>query len=82
MRTTIEIEGAIELILEKAVKLGLARSKTDALRIGALTLNEKYGLIKDIEMEMVAAKLEQEEKEMKKKGKKYLSKEEALAKYR
>ena len=82
MRTTIEIEGAIELILNKAVKLGIAKSKTDALRMGALSLNEEYKLIKDFEMEMVAAKLEQEEKEMKDKKIKYLSEEEALAKYR
>ncbi|MEA3355589.1 MAG: hypothetical protein U9Q63_03855 [Patescibacteria group bacterium] len=82
MRTTLEITGVVELILEKAIRLGLARSKTDALRLGAFALNEEYGLVKDVEMEMVARKLEQEEKEMKKKGKKYLSKEKALAKYR
>lgn len=82
MRTTVEFKGMPELILEKAVELGLARSKTDALRMGVFALNEEYHLIKDIEMELVERKLRKEQAEMEKKGTKYLSEEEALAKYR
>lgn len=82
MRTTLAFEGATELILDKAVELGLARSKTDALRMGVLALNREYNLVKDLEEELVARKLEHEEKEMRKKGEKYLSEEEALTKYR
>ena len=82
MRTTVEIKGVPELILEKAVELGLARSKTDALRMGVFTLNKEYHLLKDIEMELVGRKLKQEDAEMKRKGTKYLSEEEALSKYR
>ena len=82
MRTTLAFEGATEVILEKAVKLGLARSKTDALRLGVLALNREYNLVKDLEEELVARKLESEEKEMKRKGERYLSEEEALAEYR
>jgi len=81
MRTTCEFKGTTELILEKAVELGLARSKTDALRMGVFALNREYKLVKDIEEELVARKLQMEEEEMHRKGIKYLSKEEALAKY-
>ena len=82
MRTTLSFEGLPELILEKAVELGLARSKTDALRMGIFSLNKEYHLVKDIEDAMVARKLEEEEEEMKASGKKSLSEKEALSKYR
>ena len=82
MRTTLAFKGVAELILEKAVELGLARSKTDALRMGIFALNKEYNLVKDIELELAKRKLKKEEAEMKKKGKKYLSKEKALARYR
>ncbi len=82
MRTTLAFGGTIEVILEKAVELGLARSKTDALRLGALALNREYKLVKDIEMELVARKLKKEEAEAKRKGVRFLTEEEALSKYR
>lgn len=82
MRTTLELQGATDLILEKAVELGLARSKTDAIRMGILALNKEYGLVKNLEMELVAKKLQQEEAEMKRKGQKYVSEGRALAKYK
>ena len=82
MRTTVALEGVSDLILEKAVELGLARSKTDALRMGIFALNKEYNLVKDIELELVERKLKQEEQEMKAKGIKYISEEKALAKYR
>ena len=82
MRTTLAFGGVTEVILEKAVELGLARSKTDALRLGALALNREYKLVKDIEMELVARKLRKEEAEAKRKGVRFLTEEEALSKYR
>ncbi|MCR4335387.1 MAG: hypothetical protein NUV57_02510 [archaeon] len=82
MRTTLQFEGVPEVILDKAVELGLARSKTDAIRMGIFALNKEYNLIKDIELEMVGRKIEQQEKEMKRNGLKYLNEEEALSKYR
>ena len=82
MRTTVQLKGMPNIILEKAVELGVARSKTDALRMGVFALNKEYNLVKDLEMELVGRKIEKERAEMKKKGQKYLSKEEALAKYR
>lgn len=82
MRTTLQFRGVPVVILEKAVELGLARSKTDALRMGVFALNKEYGLVKDIELELVERKLKKEEKEMKLKEEKYISEKEALAKYR
>jgi len=82
MRTTLEFEGVPEIILERAVKAGLARSKTDALRMGIFSLNKEYGLVKDIEEALAAKKLKKEEEEMNAHGKKYLSEKEALSKYR
>ncbi|MFH0818175.1 MAG: hypothetical protein V1909_06115 [Candidatus Micrarchaeota archaeon] len=82
MRTTLEFRGFPEVILEKAVELGLARSKTDALRMGIFSLNKEYGLVKDIEIELVSRKVHEEKEEMKRAGKRYLSEKEALSKYR
>jgi len=82
MRTTVAFVGVAELILEKAVELGLARSKTDALRLGVFALNDEYKLVKDIELEMVGRKIRKEQEEMKRKGQKYLTEDQALAKYR
>ena len=78
----MEFEGTPELILKKAVELGLARSKTDALRMGVFALNREYQLVRDIEKELVARKVMEEKKAMAEKGEKYLSGEKALSKYR
>lgn len=45
-------------------------------------LNKKFHLADDSEAEMVAHKLEEEEKEMKRTKTRYLSEEEALPKHR
>jgi hypothetical protein len=82
MRTTLVFQGVPELILQKAVRVGLARSKTDALRLGLLALNREYHLVESEEMNLVARKLQREEAEMKRKGERYLSKAHALAPYR
>ncbi|MBI5036061.1 hypothetical protein HZC09_01835 [Candidatus Micrarchaeota archaeon] len=82
MRTTLAFEGVPVLILDKAVEIGLAKSKTDALRMGIFALNREYHLVDDVELEMVGRKIEEEKAEMKRKGLEYLPKEKALAKYR
>jgi hypothetical protein len=82
MRTTLAFSGATEVILEKAVEIGLARSKTDALRMGVFSLNREYKLVKDMELEMVSRKVMKEKEEMTQKGEKYISEKEALGKYR
>ena len=82
MKTTIHFEGYWDRVLEKAVDVGLARSKTDAVRLGVIELNNHYRLMESPETEMVARKLEDEEKHLKSSGKRYLSEKEALSKYR
>lgn len=82
MRTTIHFSGLLELILQKAVNLGIARSKTDALRMGVFSLNKEFRLVKEVEMEMVAHKLAEEEEELVRTKRRYLSEAEALSKYR
>jgi len=82
MRTTLSFSGAPELILQKAVDLGIARSKTDALRMGIFALNKEYSIVKDLEAELVARKIESQENEMLKKKQRYLTEDEALSKYR
>ena len=84
MRTTIEIKGFPELVLEKAVKIGLARSKTDAIKLGILSLNDKHQLvtdIKEINDKHIVTIFKKQEEEMKTKGQKYITHEEVLKKY-
>jgi len=45
MYATLKFEGMIDRILEEAVKEGLAKTKSEALRLGALELNNRYGLL-------------------------------------
>ena len=56
VRTTVAFEGFAELVLEKAVSLGLARSRTEALRMGIFALNKEYNIVKDIESELLSAR--------------------------
>ena len=82
MRTTLAFKGVTEMILERAVETGLARSKTDALRMGVFALNREYQLVKDVEQLLLEKKLKKEETKAKREGIKFLPKDEALAKYR
>ncbi len=47
MYATVKFEGLIDKILETAVSKGLAKTKIEALRLGALELNSRYHLIQD-----------------------------------
>ena len=83
--TLVRLEGAPELILEKLTGLGVFKTKTEAIRAAILDLGKDYKVfnsLQELEMELVARKMQIEEKEMHRKGIKYLSKEKALAKYR
>jgi hypothetical protein len=84
MRMSISTDGFINLILEKAVRLGIAKTKNEALRIGLLVLNKEYNLVdtKDIEKVLVRKKTEQEKEDMKKQGKHYLDEKQALKPYK
>jgi len=84
MRTTIEIKGLPELILEKAVSTGIARSKTDALKVGILIMNDKYKLVdnvKEIDDPKLIAAFKRKEKDMKANKQKYITHEEVMKKY-
>ena len=81
MKTTIEVTGFPELVLEKAVELGIARSKTDALRIGILELNDKFRLVQNAEDELVAKKVQKIEEEIASGKRKTESLEQVFKKY-
>lgn len=84
MRTTIEINGFPELILAKAVSAGIARSKTEALKISILIMNDKYELvdnIKEINDPKLIAAFKRKEKEMKANKQKYITHEAVMKKY-
>jgi len=85
MRTTFEINGFPQAVLEKAVKTGIARSKTDAIRLSIHFLNDKYDLIKDVndlDNQKMVTKLKKQETIMQKEGKKYKTNKEVLTKYK
>ncbi len=81
MKTTIEIIGVPELVLQRAVSAGIARSKTDAIRIAVLALNQLYGLVRSSEGDLVVRKILKVEAEELKKGRKPQSTQDVLAKY-
>jgi Arc/MetJ-type ribon-helix-helix transcriptional regulator len=49
MHITVNFEGYIKDIIENAIEKGLAKTKTEALRLGILELNDKYNLLKNDE---------------------------------
>ncbi|OIO25008.1 hypothetical protein AUJ14_05205 [Candidatus Micrarchaeota archaeon CG1_02_55_22] len=81
MKTTIEIAGYPEIVLERAVELGIARSKTDAIRLGVLALNQVYHLLDNAEDEMVVRKMQRMEAENEAAGRKLETLEDVLKKY-
>lgn len=81
MKTTIEIEGYPEVVLERAVQFGIARSKTDAIRLGVLALDQQYHLMENSEAELVIRKMDQMEAENRKAGLRPLTQEDVFRKY-
>lgn len=79
---SISVDGFAELVLEKAINLGVAKTKNEAIRMGLISFNKEYGLVKDIEMEMVARKLEKEQEKAKNNKTKFIPLDKALAKYK
>ncbi len=49
MHATIKFEGLVEKILEEAVKEGLAKTKSEALRLGVIELNNRYHLLESLQ---------------------------------
>lgn len=81
MKTTIHVEGFLDLVLQKAVDLGIARSKTDALRLGVFELNKEYRLVENPEADLAIKKMEQMEAKNQALGRKPLSEADVLRKY-
>ena len=82
MKTTIELTGFPEQVLQRAVDAGIARSKTDAIRLGVLSLNREYCLMDDAELdELAVKKMLWMERENKRLGRKPESLEDFLRKY-
>lgn len=62
----MNFEGYIENIIDAALKQGIAKTKAEALRLGLLELNDKYGLVQteaeQRELEMDLAEIDRMEK--------------------
>jgi len=52
----VKFAGAVETILDEAVKQGYASTKTEALRLGVFELNNRYHLLQKMEDEEDIAK--------------------------
>ncbi|HIH19931.1 TPA: hypothetical protein HA244_01545 [Candidatus Micrarchaeota archaeon] len=81
MKTTIAFEGYLDLVLQRAVDLGIARSKTDAIRLGVFELNNKYHLAEQPETNLVIKKMQKLDDETRAGKRKTLSEEDVLKKY-
>lgn len=45
MNISMHFDGFVEQIIEKLLEKGIAKTKAEALRLGLLELNDKYGLV-------------------------------------
>lgn len=82
MNSVVKFSGVMEQILKEAVDEGLAKTKTEALRLSVLSLNDKYNLLDKMREDNLAVKKMQKIDEEIKGGKrKVLSEKQALAKY-
>jgi Arc/MetJ-type ribon-helix-helix transcriptional regulator len=83
-RTLIDLQGPQELILEKALELGLYKTKAEAVRGAINELGREYKIFKDaqgLEDELVARKMIQIDKEIKQGKRKVFSEDEVKKKY-
>ena len=80
MYTTIKFTGIIEQILEEAVEEGLAKTKTEALRLAVLELNNRYDLLRMDDL--AVKKMQRIDREISKGKRKLLTESQALDKYR
>jgi len=45
MNLSMHFEGYVEKIIDQALARGIVKTKAEALRLGLLELNQKYGLV-------------------------------------
>lgn len=84
VRTLIDLQGPQELIIEKALELGLYKTKAEAIRGAINDLGREYKIFKDaqgLEDELVARKMQQIDNEIKQGKRKVFSEEEVKKKY-
>lgn len=83
MHATIRFTGVIEKILDEAVHEGIAKTKTEALRMAVLQLNDRYNLLEKSQHEQqVVRKMQKIDLAISKGERKVLSEARALGKYR
>jgi len=85
MNTLLKIEGLPEIVLNTLIEKKYYKTKTEAIRAGILALGEKYGFDasdpKEVELNLVALKIKQQEAKNKKLGKKPMTLAEVKKKY-
>ena len=82
--TLVRFEGAQEIILDKLTKLGIFKTKSEAIRAGIIELGKEYSVFKsvrDIEDELVVRKMEKIWKETKQGKRKIFTEEQVKKKY-
>lgn len=83
METVVKFEGVPEYILDRLVKMGYFRTKTEALRAGVLGLGKEYGILgnlQEVEDELAARKAQEESSRIKAGKEKTYSLDEVLKK--
>ena len=83
MNVNVQFKGLMEEILEEAERRGIAKTKTEALRLGVLELNNRYHLLErraeEIEDMQDAKELEEMRGAVKKGKAKLISEKKMLA---
>ena len=77
MYATVKFEGYLDEILQYAIKYGLAKTKTEALRLAVLELGHKYQLLEREDF-LAAKKMESIYEEIKAGKRRVISEKEAL----
>ena len=80
----IRIQPAQEIILEKLTKLGIFKTRSEAIRAGIMGLGKEYGVFKnaqEIEDELVISKMKKLSEETKQGKRKLFTLEEVQKKY-
>ena len=82
--TLVRMEGTQQLILEKLVKRGYFKTKSEAIRAGVLELGKEYGILKnarEIEDELVVRKMMKISQEIREGKRKTFTLEQVKKKY-
>jgi len=84
MKFSANLEGLPEVIINEMIERGVAQNRMEALRMCTYAINEKLGLVRIdeyLETMRLKERMDAEDNEMERAGKKPLSRKEALGKY-